>query len=286
MKRLKTVGVGRGGYTIIETLIVLAASSALVLTVIALISGQQGKTQFSSAVRDADSRIEDITNDFSTGFLTRSGNVSCTADSGGGRPSLSAVASQPGTNIGCVYVGRLIQLTPNVSKYSVQSLVGRQFTAGVFSAQTPDLTSAKPVLLFPTTSNSSLPDMSVTDQFGAGIEVAAAVYLDDSNNPHPAGPFGFVSNFGTTTSGSLASDKQTPQLIILTASYPSATAVADKFETGITTSDYVINRPLAICFRSVTSDQYAIIRFGTNGGGSTTTSTIISGGTTCPASLF
>lgn len=284
MKRLKTVGVGRGGYTIIETLIVLAASGALVVAVIVLISGQQGKTQFTQAVRDADSRFKDITNDYATGYLPRpNNNISCDP-TGGGRPTITSATTLQGRNIGCVYVGRLIRLTPNSPDYKVHGIVGRQYVGDVFSAQTSDLASAKPVLLFPPSS----PDFSVSDQFNADIRFQSAVYLDSSNNPQAAGPFGVVTNFGTTSGGSLATDKQTPQLIILTASYASDTDLANKFGAGagITSSDYVVNRPLALCFESSSSQQHAIITFGSTSGGSISTTTTISGGGTCPAVLF
>lgn len=286
MKRLNILGVSRGGYTIIETLIVLAASSGLVLIIIALITGQQGKTQFAQAVREADARIQDVMNDYTTGYLVRSDNVSCTADSSGGRPALTSSASQQGRNVGCVYVGRLIQPNPDSSTYTVHSLIGRQYTAGVFSTQTSDIVSAKPVLLHPTSSNSSIPNLSITDEFTAGMKLHSAIYLDSSNNPQTAGAFGIVSNFGTTTGGSLVSDKQTPQFFVLTAPYATDTALADKFETGITSADFVIDRPLALCFESASSKQYAIIKFGTNGGGSITTTTTIAGGDTCPSALF
>lgn len=286
MKRLNTDGVGRGGYTIIETLIVLAASSFLVVVVILLITSQQGKTQFTQAARDADARLNDIVNDYATGYLVRTNNVSCTADGGGGRPALTSSTSNQGTNIGCVYVGRLVRFTPDSSSYTVHSLIGRQYVAGVFSQQTSDIVSAKPVLLYPTTSNSSIPNLAITDEFGAGIRFKSAVYLDTSNNPQSVGAFAIVSNFGTTSGGSLVSDKQTPQLMILTPAFSSDTDLADRFATGITTADFVTDRPMALCFESSSSKQYAIIKFGTNGGGSITTTTTIAGGDTCPAVLF
>ena len=282
MKRLKLYGVGKAGYTVIETMIVLAASGALVVSVIALISGQQGKTQFSQGVRDADSQLADVMNDFGTGYLANTGSVSCTASATpGSKPSLSTPTPAPkqGTNVGCVYAGRIIVPAANSNNYVVHGLVGRQFQGDVFSAQSSDIVNARPVVL--RSSNTSSTDLSVNAQFSPTMRFIKAVYLDTSGNEQVAGPFGVVSNFGATTAGSLVSDKQTPQLFIM---IPSATAVEDRFESGITNADFVLNRPLALCFESDSSNQYAVIQYGTSTGSTASVTTI--GGGTCPADLI
>lgn len=285
MKRLTRPRSEHGGYTVIETLIVLAASSALVLTVIGLISGQQGKSQFTQSIRDAESRFQDVTNDFTTGYFARGSNFSCSANAAGDPPTMTSVSSVQGKNIGCIYIGRIIQPS-NTSDYTIHTVIGRQYTADVLSSPTTSLASARARLIHPTTANGALPNLSQSSQFGGGIELMSAVFLNSSNNEQAAGPFGVISNFGTVTGSQLASDKQTAQLMIFTGSYATGTALADGFAAGPTEgTDYVLNRPLALCFRSNTSEQHAIIRFGTTAG-STASITTINGGRVCPPDLI
>lgn len=285
MKRLGRLRTEHGGYTIIEALIVLAASGALVITVISLISGQQGKTQFAQAARDADSRFQDITNDFATGYFSRGGAMSCSANATGDPPTINAVSSQQGKNIGCIYIGRIFQIGTD-SNYTLHTMVGRQYTGGILSPPTTTLTEADARLIHPTSANGAIPNLSETGQFNNGIELQRVVFLNSSNSEQDAGPFGVVSNFGTIVGSNLASDKQTGQLMIFTSNYATGLDLANKFNTGIVAgTDYVLNRPLALCFTSRTSNQHAIIRFGTTAG-STASITTIGGGNTCPADLI
>lgn len=288
MKRLKITGAIANGYTIIETLVVFAASSVLVLTVIATISGQQGKTEFAQAIRDADSRIQDTLNDYASGFYERGSNVSCTADNSGNPPVLTNAPSNIGTNIGCAYIGRLIKFS-GADSYTVHTVVGRQFQAGVFSPEVSNLIQARPRLIYPTTTNPTIPNLSRSDLFNGKVNVARVVYVDSiSGTEEEIGAFAVTTSFSAYTGGSLSTDKQNPQLVAIKNTLhtmsQSNTQLADAIAAP-PSPGYVVGRPIAICFESTKSNQHAIIRIADNQG-RLTTSIIIGAGNTCPVDLI
>lgn len=71
------------GYTIIETIIFLAVTGAVFASTITIVSGQQARTEFTQAVRDVQTRIQDISNDVTTGFYHNPGTLRCNANPGG-----------------------------------------------------------------------------------------------------------------------------------------------------------------------------------------------------------
>ncbi len=270
MKRLNILRAKAGGYTIVETLIVFAASSALVLSVMILISGQQGKTQFTQAIRDADSRLADFVNDYSTGYYVRGNDLHCLADNSGGSPSIdSLIAVEQGANVSCAYVGTLITSQLGTSTYSNYTIVGRQFVAAPLSQPTSDFPTSKPVIS---------PLLTSEDDFSGSIELKTIRYTDSGGLVHDAGGFGVISSFSSSGGGGLVSDKQTPQLLILKNSYASNAILEATFSADIATGAYEINRPLTLCFKSGTSNQNAVITMGTNGGASFTTNVVIGNG--------
>src|SRR5438477_181949 len=112
---------GRGpqGYTIVEVMIFLAVSSALLLSAMALISAQQRKTRFSQGSKDMVSQLQDIVNIISTGYYINSNNYKC-SDSGNGDSSgyptvSSSTANNKGANYGCTFIGHVFQFSPDGS---------------------------------------------------------------------------------------------------------------------------------------------------------------------------
>lgn len=122
------------GFTIVETLIFLTVSALIFLSVLGLVSGQQNKTQYSQGIHEVFSQIQALSNDVQNGSYTSSNNFTCLAGSSGA-PTINANPSSQGTNVGCTFVGRVLQFVPtnqpgpsNNQQYNVLTLVGRQFT--------------------------------------------------------------------------------------------------------------------------------------------------------------
>jgi hypothetical protein len=121
------------GFTVIETIIFLAVSSALFVAVIVTVSGQQARAEFTYGVQEFSTRIEDVMNDVTTGFYQSNGSFRSTAP-GGAAVVIAPIATNRGETADCILVGRVLQVgaagvtgapSPKES-YRVMSVVGRR----------------------------------------------------------------------------------------------------------------------------------------------------------------
>lgn len=115
---------GKGGYTLIEVLIVLTVSSALFSAVALTFSGKQAKNESTQAARDLESLLQSTSNNvFNANYPT---GVVCTLTGPGGSPSVAlSGGTQGGTNKGCIFIGKIISLREQSAQ--IASVVGRQF---------------------------------------------------------------------------------------------------------------------------------------------------------------
>lgn len=96
----------RGGYTIIEVLIVLAISGVLFTSAVLVFQGQQAKTEFSQSLYDLASSIQSYAIQAGSGAYDNGGTYNCSAPDGG-TPVLSTTLP---SNDGCLYLGKAIQI--------------------------------------------------------------------------------------------------------------------------------------------------------------------------------
>ncbi|HVS79132.1 MAG TPA: prepilin-type N-terminal cleavage/methylation domain-containing protein [Candidatus Saccharimonadales bacterium] len=99
------------GYTILEVMIFLAVSAALLGAAINLVTGRQRQVTFDQSVRDTQSKLQDWINDVATGFT--GGDPSqqhCTLGSGS-RPVVDNGAPSATATPDCVFLGKAIQFT-------------------------------------------------------------------------------------------------------------------------------------------------------------------------------
>lgn len=130
MKRYKMLGVG--GYTIVEALIFLAVSGAILISTLGLVNGRQEKTRFQQAVSETDQILQDIFNDVSTGFYPSSSNISCSTDLSTGKIiTITGLDSEQGTNTGCVFIGKFIDFGINSSIMNIYTMVGSTKTTSL-----------------------------------------------------------------------------------------------------------------------------------------------------------
>ncbi len=129
-----------GGFTIVETMIVLAVSSVLFISMVGLIQGQQAKVQFKNSMTDIVSDIQATIGQVSSGFYPSIGsNFKCESVPavGGNVPQIRATwdPGKPGANDDCTLMGQAIMFgvcnINDTEKYTIQTLVGlRQTSAG------------------------------------------------------------------------------------------------------------------------------------------------------------
>ena len=92
----------QSGYTIVETLIVLAVTGAMFLVTVVLVSGQISRYQFRSGVLNAQQGIQSVLNDVQTGYFNLANSTTAACNSGSG--------SEPGDS-DCVYIGKRISIS-------------------------------------------------------------------------------------------------------------------------------------------------------------------------------
>lgn len=140
MKRYTFRGAGRllGGYTLIEVLIFLSVSGALLLAAMNLITGRQDRVRFSQAVVSLEQQFADTFNDVSTGYFPSNSDFGCTTN--GYNVNLSASpsnAEEQGTNEGCIFAGKLLHFYAGQAdtEYRIYTLVGKRGAKTLGEAQ-------------------------------------------------------------------------------------------------------------------------------------------------------
>jgi type II secretory pathway pseudopilin PulG len=178
------------GYTIVEVLIVLAVSSLLFISVAWLLSGRRASTEATQAVRDMESRLQNVINDVSSGAVTN--GFTCTVLASG-QPQTQATAIAGGTNKGCIYLGKAVAF--RASNAGILTVLGRQFIEGSDKIETSSLNEALPIALVSTdagdtynyrydtrvtrvinlSSNATLGTLAFLAQLGGGANSASAI---------------------------------------------------------------------------------------------------------------
>lgn len=111
------------GYTIVEVLLTLAISAALFASAMILFNGQQGRTAFSQAMYDLDSKLESYVSQVAGGTFPDSQNYTCRVGSNG-RPVLALTTGTIGTNQECIFLGRAIQVIPDHNSIYIYPILG------------------------------------------------------------------------------------------------------------------------------------------------------------------
>ncbi len=139
------------GFTIVETVIFLAISGILFVSVVGLIQNKQSSTYFTQGSHEVFSQIQSLSNSVQTGYFNDANKYSCTAPLNG-PISFGGVNSQ-GSSFGCTFIGYVLQFQPmpppivanNNTKYNEYAVFGRQFADGSTTDSPADFASARPV---------------------------------------------------------------------------------------------------------------------------------------------
>jgi type II secretory pathway pseudopilin PulG len=124
----------QSGYTIIEVMIFLLVSTALLGSVITMISGRQERVRFTQSVENVERRLQDILNDVSTGYYPTTGNFSCQGNSTTGL-TFGTTHIEQGANRDCVFLGKAIWFGSSGStSYGAYTMVGLRNAANLTQA--------------------------------------------------------------------------------------------------------------------------------------------------------
>lgn len=128
------------GFTIVETMIVMAVTGALFVAIAVTMSGRQNSAEFTHAIQDIQAKIQQTIDQVGQGFYSNEG-FSCTAS--GGSVTFSAVppgTDTQGTNSGCVFLGKVIQFHlsgTDPEQYQIYTIAGLRCTDAMAACQSP-----------------------------------------------------------------------------------------------------------------------------------------------------
>lgn len=248
------------GFTVIETLIVLAITGGLFVAVALSLSGKQAQTQFDQAIQDVKSQIQQTINDVSVGFFPNRNNYNCSAGPLG--PVISSGGGSQGANSGCVFLGKAIQFGiagTNPEQFRVFTIAGLQKDAS--GNEVTSYASADPTVIAPSTVNPNMPDGSSSGRLNYGLTTLRAYYGSPAAN---IGAVAFVNSLAAYSNGSLVSGSQQLNVIPITGSGLNVTsqAAATTIGAGLAASATNPSTGVSICFVSGTTNQSGLITIG------------------------
>ncbi|HTH72242.1 MAG TPA: prepilin-type N-terminal cleavage/methylation domain-containing protein [Candidatus Pristimantibacillus sp.] len=266
----------RGGFTIIEVLIVLAVTGALFLSAALMISGKQAQTAFDQSIREIQSQVQQSLNEVGAGFYPNNNNFKCAVAGVGQPPTLSAAAVNQGTNSGCIFLGKAIQFgvgSNDPDRFSTYTIAALQ-NFGSCATEPACLAAAKPVVVAPSNpshNTAGYPDNSNDEELHNGLKAVRAWYNNGAGDVE-IGAIAFVSSlaqYGAT--GGLVSGASSVNIVAIdgTALGASKQDLAELLNSdgGNKLAAGTINPSggVYVCFESGGTQDYGIIQIGGNG---------------------
>lgn len=169
--------VANSGFTIVETLIVLAVTGTMLLMAATFVSGRQNKTQFQTAINSLQQQLQQIINQTSSGFYNNNADFSCIGT--GTFVTLSNLTSKSqGSNEGCIFLGNALQFgtgagDPAASQLAIIPIVGKQYSGLGTTQPVQDIATAKPRAVYPLGEGISTGAVS-SDSMQGGLTVASS----------------------------------------------------------------------------------------------------------------
>lgn len=274
------------GYTIVEVLVVLAVTGALLGSAFYFMNGRSRRLAFENDITAFRTKLDDTINNVATGYYSRNANFSCSSSDTG--PSINSSGSNArGTNQDCQYIGRGIHFNTGWDYYYIHNIIGlRKSSTGL--AQ--DLSQVKPKVLSVSASyTSSVETAEKVDFFNTTLVKtktynSSGEYLSTSRR----GFIGFISSLPSADSlsgatGSVGSQKVELYTINDTADTTKINLTQNKndfvdwFNNNTDWTKLVTVVRYEVCFDSKGSNQRGIVSIGQDGT-DTKTSQIIEAG--------
>jgi Tfp pilus assembly protein PilE len=262
-------GASPRGYTIVEVMIFLAVTGALLVSALAIFSGQEGRTEFATGAREMESRMQDIINDVATGFYARSADFTCRGNSGA--PLFTPPSAEQGTNQDCIFIGRAMHFDLDGSAgagYNVYSIAGlRQAGSGALKHEVKDFAEAQPRAIV----NPPAPvDSTQNENLPPGLRFGKMYYRQNpSSAPQYIDGVSFFSSFSKYTASSLQPGTMTVSVVPLqgggAAGSSSKATIASQIEglgASAVPANIDPNGGVVICFDSTSGGQYAELFIG------------------------
>ncbi|HSW80483.1 MAG TPA: type II secretion system protein, partial [Candidatus Saccharimonadales bacterium] len=174
------------GFTIVETMIVLAVTAALFLLAVISVSGRQNETEFQQAINDVGSTFQQIINQVDSGNYQEAQKVNCT--NVGNKPNVTDASASTtdteGTSTDCMFVGKIVQFaTHNADpqQFIIYPVAGLRKDPST-GLNCIDIDCTKPAMVAPGNSgNGSFPDQSVTKFLHNGLSVVSMQFKNGAS---------------------------------------------------------------------------------------------------------
>lgn len=283
-------GGNSAGFTIMETMIVLAVSGVLFLSLVGMVTGQQGKAQFKNSMTNFTTELRSVIGQVSSGYYPAAeGNFVC--EERGGSPYVryprSGETVSQGTNQACTFLGQAVvfmnTLVNDNKQYKIHTVVGlRQVPAGASDPlrrgkEPLNFQEAQPRAIAPdnTRAGRRWPDYSVTKTVNFGATVHSICVDDGAATCTKAAGFAVL----TASDGQLGvtgteSGVVLPSVFPLVCDGIGCTGMGSPGGPGVTArnsatavqrlSNGATAQGVKICFVSATSNQSALVRVGAN----------------------
>lgn len=263
-------GTRSAGFTIVETMIVLAVSSALLIVAYTFIGGRQNSTEFMVAINDEVQAIQQIINETANGYYPNGQSLSCSGKTDGTAPNIATAAGPgQGSNVGCIFLGKILTFgaTNPPATMTVYPVVGnQQYLNGATLQDVESFTQARPVALgggqSPFDPTVTLPDLSLTTQLENGLTFVPAsagatqgsgyTYVDTGfSAAQSMATFAIADNLTqySVSGGNLNTASQRLELYVIASAqgwgrFPSVAAMDNKLN-GVSPPSTVASSPLA-----------------------------------------
>lgn len=256
----------RGGYTVIEVLVVLAVTAGLFVSAAIMISGRQNRTAFEQAVRQIQSEIQQVINEVATGYFPDN-DFSCSPGPSG--PVLNQLPSGgQGTKSGCIFLGKAMQFDEGGSDpeaFRIYTLAGLQRTSA--GEEVKSYSEAMPKVVAKTSSNLSNPDISSSAILHSGLTTLEMYYLNIAGTVKTnVSSVAFVKSLAPTGGSGIVSGSQQVQVVPIRNTWLNGqpAGIAEAINNNFTISPINPVHGVNICFVSGSTNQSGLITIGGN----------------------
>ena len=269
MIRITWGGEHSNGFTVVETIIVLAVTGILFVSAVSLIEGRQNEAEFMTGINNLQQQIQQIINETASGYYPNNGTTFSCSSSPGSAPTITPLPSgstqYQGTNGDCIFLGKAVYFNGSSSagNFTVYPLTGNRLD--VAGNQVTSLSAARPVAIAPGASSpSGYPNDSTTFSAENGLMFAWAKY-ETSPGTYALSTSAVVAFINSPTSfgnPSLLSGSQ--QLGVYGFDVPAPQNVVDAINNNMSSTSPLYG--LELCFNSGGTNQSGVITIGGHGG--------------------
>jgi type II secretory pathway pseudopilin PulG len=185
---------GSGGFTVIEVIITLVVTMALLASVMVLVNGKQRVTAFNQAIKNVETEIRQAMSEVSSGYYPNNGSLTCT-ESAGLVTLTTAGSDTQGRNKPCVFMGKALHFAgagTDPEEYYVYTIAGLNKTSLDFATSKPRL-----VARGTDAADVTVPDdQYLTKILLYGLTVESMVW-HDGVNPHNVAAMAFMPRTAT-----------------------------------------------------------------------------------------